>query len=152
MNTNWKKKNINCKTSPRSPHMFAHQANLPHTCTASQPHTHTHTRSWLTCLPLATSQSHAPFMLVWNVGAAVVPGFPHFSVNDTEAGSTKEVCPIKQRLSDQSPPPHLSQHTHTPRNTVLSTGLPGTPSGQILLFCQPIKHGRRSPWELEWLK
>lgn len=97
--------------------MFTHQATPPPLLTHSQPHSHslsllpTHTHSWLTCLPLATSQSHAPFLPVWNVGAAVIPGFPHFSVNDTEAGCTKEVCPVEQRLSDQPPPPN--SHTQT---------------------------------------
>lgn len=107
--------------------MFTHQAGLAFTQTDSHNHSvgtslsqrHTHTlTAGLTCLPLATSQSHAPFVAVWNVGAAVVPGFPHFSVHDTEAACTKEVCPIKQRLSDQRPPPSLypsppSRHTHT---------------------------------------
>ncbi len=133
---------------PKRTHTDSHT--LIHFPSHTHTHTHTYTHSWLTRLPLATSQSHAPFLPVWNVGAAVVPGFPHFSVNDTEAGCTKEVCPIEQRLSDQPPSQHT--HIHTQRNTVLSTGLPGTPSGRIVLYCQPIKHGRHSPWELERLK
>ena len=103
--------------------MSTHQANSN---SYRQPHSHSlvptrhtqrHTHSWQTCLPLATSQSHAPFLPVWNVGAAVVPGFPHFGVNDSEAGCTKEVCPMEQRLSDQ--PPHNTR-THTQEDRVVN--------------------------------
>lgn len=51
-----------------------------------------------------------------------------------------------------NPPPSSHTHTHTPSNTGLPTGLPGTPSGQIVRYCHPVKHGRHSAWELERLK
>ena len=128
-----------------------------HTHTHTHSHTHSHTAGWPACrwprlshtLPSCLCGTWEP---LWSQAS-------HTSVLMTLRPAAQRKCAPSNKDWVTNPPSlslhpntHTHTHTHTPRNTVLSTGLPGTPSGRIVRYCQPIKHGRRSPWELERLK
>ena len=62
------------------------------------------------------------------------------TVNDTEAGCTKEVCPIKQRLSDRPPTTHTHTHTHSSSRHTHTRRHPGTQ------FCSVNRASRHTIW------
>lgn len=145
-----------CSHIRRASHSLKQTAIIVHSPSLPKTHTHTHrqthllTAGWPACrwprlshtLPSCLCGTWEP---LWSRAS-------HTLVLMTLRPAAQRKCAPSNKDWVTSTPSPSSRHTHTPRNSELSTGIPGTPSGLAVLYCQPVKHGTRSPWELEWLK